>query len=664
MGESNEEAQTTGALLQRLDVAQRTTAQHTMGRVQILRKSRAAAASGPCGVAVALRTMMSRAGISSHHGGVRLAIDRVSPGAVTQLQNQRVWRDAFATCRHVEATMEEDRLLRYVRPTGRCNIQVPQKSEVLVWGRAGMGLGGAGYCALVEALPDTSNMGVARTLAVVKNGRVPARGTASHSHTRNMWLVWQFFSLLPTNSSLSSLSQYIKDFYNKTVVSRNGTGLSGETLTLMYSLTVSVFAIGGLLGSIIVGMLVTRFGRKGTVVNTTVLVFIAGSLMGFSRICGSPEMVIFGRFITGIHSGISLSVVPMYLGEIAPKNLRGFLGLVPSIFIGTGVFAAQILGLHELLGKEEHWPLFLSVVVVPTFIQLMLLPWFPESPRYLLIEKHNVHATITALKWYRTKCNIQAEIEEMQEEQRSLSSMETLSVWKLLLDNTVRWQVLSVVVINIGMQLSGIDAIWFYTNDIFENAGIPAPEIQYTTAGTGIIEIIAGLIGAHLSFMRYISVCCVVGIIAGFCIGPGKLIFSMLKDKLHSLSPSGVPFLITAELFKQSHRPAAYIVGGSLNWLSNFTVGFVFPFLQMSAGSYCYLVFGSICLSVAVYVYIVIPETKNKTFMEISRMFSKKEAILETQGLIHVDQLKLKKMNGYGGLEHTSLEFDSSSSVP
>ncbi|KAM4730504.1 solute carrier family 2 member 15a isoform 2-T2 [Anableps anableps] len=462
---------------------------------------------------------------------------------------------------------------------------------------------------------------------------------------------------------VNSPAAYIKDFYNKTVLTRNGTGLSGETLTLMYSLTVSVFAIGGLLGSLIVGMLVTHFGRKGTVVNTTVLVFIAGSLMGFSRICNSPEMVIIGRFITGIHSGISLSVVPMYLGEIAPKNLRGFLGLVPSIFIGTGVFAAQILGLHELLGKEEYWPLFLSVVVVPTFIQLLLLPWFPESPRYLLIEKNNVHATITALKWYRAKCDIQAEIEEMQEEQRSLSSVETLSVWNLLLDDSVRWQ------------------IWFYTNDIFENAGIPAPEIQYTTAGTGIIEIIAGLIGcftieklgrrhlliwgftmmgicsagitlalilqAKLLFMRYVSVCCVVGIIAGFCIGP-----------------AGVPFLITAELFKQSHRPAAYIIGGSLNWLSNFTVGFVFPFLQMSAGSYCYLVFATVCFSVAVYVFIVIPETKNKTFMEISRMFSKKESILETQGLFHVDQLKLKKMNGYGGLEHTSLDFDSSSSVP
>ncbi|KAF0027743.1 hypothetical protein F2P81_020484 [Scophthalmus maximus] len=340
-------------------------------------------------------------------------------------------------------------------------------------------------------------------------------------------------------------SKYIKDFYNKTVVSRNGTGLSADTLTLMYSLTVSVFAIGGLLGSLVVGMLVTRFGSRPDE----------------SNVC---------------------------------------------VYVST------------VLLQEEHWPLFLSVVVVPTFIQLMLLPWFPESPRYLLMEKHNVHATITALKWYRAKCNIQAEIEEMQEEQRSLSSVETLSVWKLLRDDTVRWQVLSVAVVNIGMQLSGIDAIWFYTNDIFENAGIPTPEIQYTTAGTGIIEIIAGVIGCvfyfirrhltrappllllqcftieklgrrplmvggfammgicsagitlslilqvHLLFMRYISVGCVVGIIAGFCI-------------------AGVPFLVTAELFKQSHRPAAYIVGGSLNWVSNFTVGFVFPFLQVKA---------------------------------------------------------------------------------
>lgn len=49
------------------------------------------------------------------------------------------------------------------------------------------------------------------------------------------------------------------------------------------------------------------------------------------------------------------------------------------------------------------------------------------------------------------------------------------------------------------------------------------------------------------------------------------------------LCEAGVPFLITAELFKQSHRPAAYTVAGCLNWLSNFTIGFVFPFLEVSS---------------------------------------------------------------------------------
>uniref|UniRef100_A0AAQ5ZPN7 Solute carrier family 2 member 15b n=1 Tax=Amphiprion ocellaris TaxID=80972 RepID=A0AAQ5ZPN7_AMPOC len=465
---------------------------------------------------------------------------------------------------------------------------------------------------------------------------------------------------------VNSPAQYIKEFYNETMIETYDWTPHEEVLTVLYSLTVSIFAIGGMTGALLVGRLVTTFGRKGTLVKSTGLVFIGGALMGFSRWCRNPAMVIIGRFITGVHSGISLSVVPMYLGEIAPKNLRGFLGLVPSIHICLGVFIAQVLGLSELLGKEEHWPLLLSLVVFPTIVQLMLLPWFPESPRYLLIEKGNVHATIAALKWFRTKGNIQAEVEEMQEEQRSLSSIQTLSVRNLLMDRCVRWQVITIAVVNIGMQLSGIDAIWFYTNDIFKNAGIPEPHIQYTTVGTGAIEVISGMLGcftierlgrrplmiggflfmglccagitvsvlfqAQLSFMRYISVGCVVGIIAGFCIGP-----------------AGVPFLITAELFKQSHRPAAYTVAGCLNWLSNFTIGFVFPFLEIATGPYCYLIFCAICLGVALYTIFIIPETKNKTFMEISQMFADKNNILEEE-LMSNAHLKMATMNGYGAL--------------
>ncbi|AWP06138.1 putative solute carrier family 2 facilitated glucose transporter member 5-like [Scophthalmus maximus] len=465
---------------------------------------------------------------------------------------------------------------------------------------------------------------------------------------------------------VNSPAQYIKDFYNESLVESYNWTPDEQNLTLLYSVTVSIFAIGGMTGALLVGKLVTRYGRKGTLVKSSVLVFIGGALMAFSRRCRLPSMVILGRYITGIHSGICLSVVPMYLGEIAPKSLRGFLGLIPSLHICLGVFIAQVLGLDDLLGKEEDWPLLLSLVVFPALVQVVLLPWFPESPRYLLIEKGNVHATISALKWFRKKGNIQAEVEEMQEEQRSLSSIQTYSVCGLLQDRCVRWQVITIVVLNIGMQLSGIDAIWFYTNEIFKNAGIQEPLIQYTTVGTGAIEVISGVLGCftiervgrrpliiggflfmgiccagitvsalfqtRLAFMRYISVGCVVGIIAGFCIGP-----------------AGVPFLITAELFKQSHRPAAYTVAGVLNWLSNFTIGFIFPFLEIATGPYCYLIFCAICFGVAIYTIFVIPETKNKTFMEISQMFAKKNNVLEEE-LTSNGHLKMALMNGYGTL--------------
>ncbi|XP_030058712.1 solute carrier family 2, facilitated glucose transporter member 5 isoform X2 [Microcaecilia unicolor] len=441
---------------------------------------------------------------------------------------------------------------------------------------------------------------------------------------------------------VNSPAEHIKAFYNATWFYRYGQPLTLSPLILIYSLTVSIFACGGLLGSLIVGKLVSGYGRKGTIVRSAPLVFIAGGIMGLSRVLQSPEMVVIGRLISGLHSGISLSAVPMFLGEIAPKNLRGFLGLMPSIFICLGVFAAQILGLPELLGKDEYWPLFLSLIVVPTFLQFLLLPWFPESPRYLLIEKDNPHASIHALKSYHGDCDVHDLIQEMKDEKNSLSSVEMCSVQELLSDHSLRWQVITIVVINIGMQMSGIDAIWFYTNAIFANAGVSPSQIPYTTVGTGAIEIIAGLLGCftieklgrrpllisgfvimgiccagitvalelqeRVRWMNYVTVACVIGIIAGFCIGP-----------------AGVPFILTAELFKQSHRPAAYILGGAFNWICNFIVGLIFPFFQISAGAFAYLVFCVICLLVAGYVFLIVPETKNKTFLEISLMFASRK---------------------------------------
>ncbi|NWT41752.1 GTR9 protein, partial [Chroicocephalus maculipennis] len=425
---------------------------------------------------------------------------------------------------------------------------------------------------------------------------------------------------------VNSPAAHIKAFYNATWSQRYGHGLASGSLTLLYSLTVSIFAVGGLVGSLLVGVLVERYGRKGTLSRSALLILLAGGFMSFSRELGSPEMVIIGRSITGLHSGRCCRAVH---GPFLMALLRGFLGLVPTIFICLGVFFAQVLGLPELLGEDRFWPLFLSVVVIPTSLQLLLLHCFPESPRYLLIERNDVCRATEALHRFLGTPDVQDVIEEMKEEQRSLSSVEMVSVWQLLRDRSVRWQTVSVVVVNAGMQLSGIDAIWFYTNTIFENAGIPVSEIPYTTVGTGAIEVVAGLIGPsqHHHFDLWVllgSSPVAAGLRQAGPVDPGGCLRQPVPQTpdLSPPSAAGVPFLMTAELFTQSHRPAAYVVGGSLNWFCNFTIGFIFPFLQMSAGAFCYLVFCGVCLLVALYVYIIIPETKNKTFMEISHIFT------------------------------------------
>nr|XP_033798870.1 solute carrier family 2, facilitated glucose transporter member 5-like [Geotrypetes seraphini] len=465
---------------------------------------------------------------------------------------------------------------------------------------------------------------------------------------------------------VNSPDKHIKAFYNATWFFRYQQSRTLSPLVPVYSLTASVFAIGGLIGSLIVGSLVSRFGRKGTIVRSALLVFIAGGLMGLSRLLQSSEMITIGRLITGLHSGISLSAVPMFLAEIAPKNLRGFLVMIPTVFICIGVFAAQILGLPELLGKDEYWPLFLSVIVMPSLIQFLLLPWFPESPRYLLIEKDNVNASLRALKSYHVNCDVQDLIQEMEEEKHYLSSVQMCSVQELLTDRSLKWQVITIVVINVGMQLSGIDVIWFYTNAIFKNTGIPPAQIPYTTVGTGGIEIIAALLGCltveklgrrplliagftvmgiccagitialqlqkQVPWMNYVSATCAIGIIAGFCIGP-----------------AGIPFILTAEMFLQCHRPAAYTLGGASNWMCSIIMGLIFPFFQISAGAIIYVVFCVICLLVAMYVFLIVPETKNKTFLEISQKFSSVKRHVRFS--VANDEMKMSSLNGYDGTE-------------
>ncbi|XP_063665464.1 solute carrier family 2, facilitated glucose transporter member 9 isoform X13 [Pan troglodytes] len=408
-------------------------------------------------------------------------------------------------------------------------------------------------------------------------------------------------------SVVNAPTPYIKAFYNESWERRHGRPIDPDTLTLLWSVTVSIFAIGGLVGTLIVKMIGKVLGRKHTLLANNGFAISAALLMACSLQAGAFEMLIVGRFIMGIDGGVALSVLPMYLSEISPKEIRGSLGQVTAIFICLGVFTGQLLGLPELLGKESTWPYLFGVIVVPAVVQLLSLPFLPDSPRYLLLEKHNEARAVKAFQTFLGKADVSQEVEEVLAESRVQRSIRLVSVLELLRAPYVRWQVVTVIVTMACYQLCGLNAIWFYTNSIFGKAGIPPAKIPYVTLSTGGIETLAAVFSDRAPWVPYLSIVGILAIIASFCSGPG-----------------GIPFILTGEFFQQSQRPAAFIIAGTVNWLSNFAVGILFPFIQKSLDTYCFLVFATICITGAIYLYFVLPETKNRTYAEISQAFSKR----------------------------------------
>ncbi|PKU31769.1 solute carrier family facilitated glucose transporter member 11 [Limosa lapponica baueri] len=126
-----------------------------------------------------------------------------------------------------------------------------------------------------------------------------------------------------------------------------------------------------------------------------VFVITAALLSGFSRMAKSFEMIMLSRFFTGVNAGVSMNIQPMYLAESAPKKLRGAVALTSASFTALGLVLGQVVGLRELLGGEESWPFLLASNAVPALIQLTALPWLPESPRYLLIDRGDKESCIS-----------------------------------------------------------------------------------------------------------------------------------------------------------------------------------------------------------------------------------------------------------------------------
>ncbi|XP_034566110.1 solute carrier family 2 member 11, like [Notolabrus celidotus] len=435
-------------------------------------------------------------------------------------------------------------------------------------------------------------------------------------------------------------SQFIKELVNTTCLHRYNVSLEQWQLSLIWSFMVSIYCIGGLLGGVMAGSLLSRFGRKQCLLLNNVVAIVGAVLMICSRTAVSFEMIMVGRFLYGINSGLGLFAQALYLVECAPKRLRGMVGVTVGTFMSLGKFGGQLLGISELLGTHERWPWLLGFNGFTALVQLSTLPFLPESPSFLLLDRGDRQACEKALRRLWGNKDHSMKVEEMLQEKAALQSVRNHSVLELIQDKTLRWQLITIFVVFCAVQLCGTNAVYFYSFDVFRAAGIQPHQLRYAALGTGLCELCTslacfmiiektgkkvllfrGYIGmaltlilltitlylqTHISWMPYCSVFFIFIFIFFFASGP-----------------AGATPPLPGEILTQSYKSAGYTIACSLNWSGLFVLGMIFPILVEQLDYFCFLIFLFFCTVCGLFVRFNVPETKNLTALEIAAEFKR-----------------------------------------
>uniref|UniRef100_G3RSE8 Solute carrier family 2, facilitated glucose transporter member 3 n=1 Tax=Gorilla gorilla gorilla TaxID=9595 RepID=G3RSE8_GORGO len=393
----------------------------------------------------------------------------------------------------------------------------------------------------------------------------------------------------------------IKEFINKTLTDKANAPPSEVLLTNLWSWSVAIFSIGGMIGSFSVGLFVNRFGRRNSMLIVNLLAATGGCLMGLCKIAESVEMLILGRLVIGLFCGLCTGFVPMYIGEISPTALRGAFGTLNQLGIVIGILVAQIFGLELILGSEELWPVLLGFTILPAILQSAALPCCPESPRFLLINrKKEENATRILQRLWGTQ-DVSQDIQEMKDESARMSQEKQVTVLELFRVSSYRQPIIISIVLQLSQQLSGINALF-----LVERAGRRTLHMIGLggMAFCSMLMTVSLLLKNHYNGMSFVCIGAILVFVAFFEIGPGP-----------------IPWFIVAELFSQGPRPAAMAVAGCSNWTSNFLVGLLFPSAAYYLGAYVFIIFTGFLITFLAFTFFKVPETRGRTFEDITRAF-------------------------------------------
>ena len=435
----------------------------------------------------------------------------------------------------------------------------------------------------------------------------------------------------------------------------------------LHGFTSSSALIGCIIGSALSGLLASRLGRKRSLILAGILFFISayGSMnpefLLFPK--GEPTYSLFITFniyrvIGGIGVGLASAICPMYIGEVAPSNIRGMLVSWNQFAIIFGQLVVYfvnfiILGGHENPIMNEisqgvyavssdsdpwtiatGWRYMFGSEMVPAALFALLICLVPETPRYLVMVGKDERALA-----------ILAKINGESKARQILTDIkETITVRTEKLFTYGFLCIFVGIMLSVFQQAVGINAVLYYAPRIFKDMGMDN-EMVFTVF-MGVVNILFTLV-AIFTVEKWGRKPLLIWGSIGMAIGAlgvattfgheGMEMVTAVSIMVYSasfmFSWGPICWVLIAEIFPNTIRRAAVAIAVAFQWIFNFIVSSTFvPMFNMhlTPGDdfghwFTYGLYGVVCILAALFVWKLVPETKGKTLEDMTKLWKQKK---------------------------------------
>ncbi|KAK0418033.1 hypothetical protein QR680_013338 [Steinernema hermaphroditum] len=453
-----------------------------------------------------------------------------------------------------------------------------------------------------------------------------------------IWLVYVIVvhGVLSTSNTvlemmLNSVSLPLQRFFNDSVHEHYGVVLDAQGMSLVVSLMPNVDLLGFLCSLLFVVPLMDSHGRRFVSVSVrSASVVLSASCFTLAKYANSVELYALGQFLLGFVQPMKMIVVKIYLTECVPDRFRGLMALAVGSCLFFASLASTVLYLPSLFGNDARWHLVPMICAAMDVVYFCLARWLPESPKWLMDADHPKQEVVEAIRFYHGgDAHVEAVMEEVREE-IAISAHHRMSLRQVYRSQTFRSVFKIIFLAVLSSSLSMIVITQSYTQQLLLGFGYSVENVFLLTGLLQALSVPVLVLNPFLyerlgrrPMFLFSAFCSIVNIaflfaakVATEVAGVGVLsrlfaTLSMLLGNLASASGVVIAFIVfIADLLPPGAKVSVTQFVLLVNLFIQIPAVFFFGNLFTAAGSWTFVPFLAVQITIFVYMYLNLPETK------------------------------------------------------